>query len=255
MKEKFTKNSLNESTKSIIFKSLWMPNKYNWWVGLIFAIGASFFILGSVLSIWPGMAKFFSLDNREVNFVFFLGSIPFTSAAFLQLFQAAKDEKKVSNKERNTFNIPFIGWYPKSKEWLSAMLQFIGTILFNFSTYDATLPNLDAYKQDVIIWVPDIFGSILFLLSGYIAFYQFVQQYWKWQFSNISWWVVFINLLGCIAFMISALFSFIPLKSTPSNAILISIFFTLLGASFFFWGSLLMWPEIKINNLAKSDYD
>jgi hypothetical protein len=231
----------------VVVKSLWMPKKLNWWIGLVFAIGSSLFMLGSVLSIWPGMAKSFSLDIQEVNTVFFIGSIPFTTAAFLQLFQAAQAEKTAIHQKDKKSIIPLVGWYPHSAGWLSAALQFAGTILFNFSTFDAISPSLDVYRQDLVIWLPDLFGSILFLLSGYLAFIEYVHAYWKWEFSAVSWWVVFTNLLGCIAFMVSALFAFVPMKASSTDAVTISLVFTLAGGWFFFWGSLFMWPETELN--------
>jgi hypothetical protein len=54
---------------------------------------------------------------------------------------------------------------------------------------------------------------------------------------------VFTNLLGCIGFMISAVFA-IALPGTPNiEAVTISVLFTLLGAIGFLAGSLLMLPE------------
>ena len=68
---------------------LWMPQQLNWWIGIIFAVGALLFALASVLSLWPNLAAAWSLDSTAINAIFFAGSIPFTIAAYLQLFQAA----------------------------------------------------------------------------------------------------------------------------------------------------------------------
>src|SRR6516162_2616569 len=70
-----------------------------------------------------------------------------------------------------------------------------------------------------------------------------MRSVWAWKPQSLSWWITFTNLLGCVAFMISAFFAFVPKEAFPFNAALISVFFTLLGAAGFLAGSLLMLPE------------
>lgn len=54
---------------------------------------------------------------------------------------------------------------------------------------------------------------------------------------------MFTNLLGCVGFMIAAMFaSILPAPDTPADTL--SLVFTLLGAIGFFVGSLLMLPEM-----------
>ena len=135
------------------------------------------------------------------------------------------------------------GWRPHDIGWLSCALQFVGTILFNFNTFDAMIPSLTWFQEDLVIWAPNIVGSILFLASGYLAFIETCHAHWAWKPKSISWWVVFTNLLGCVGFMISAIFA-IFLPGPPNiEAVTISILFTLLGAIGFLVGSLLMLPE------------
>jgi hypothetical protein len=88
-------------------------------------------------------------------------------------------------------------------------------------------------------------GSILFLASGYLAFTEVCHAHWAWQPTSLSWWVVFANLLGCVAFMISAVFAFVPPAAPASDVVTISIGFTLLGALGFLIGSLLMLGETE----------
>ena len=122
-------------------------------------------------------------------------------------------------------------------------MQFAGTILFNFNTFDAMIPSLNWFQRDLLIWVPNIDGSVLFLVSGYLAFIETCHAHWAWKPWSISWWVVFANLLGCVGFMISALFAIFLPGTSDSEAISISVMFTLLGAIGFLVGSLLMLPE------------
>jgi hypothetical protein len=62
--------------------------------------------------------------------------------------------------------------------------------------------------------------------------------------KRISWWVVFINLLGCIAFIISAMLAAIQGERTSELYVSLSLIFLLLGAICFLAGSLLMLPEM-----------
>ncbi len=234
-----------ERIGSVLLGCLWMPRQLNWWIGTIFALGSLLFALASVLSLSPALALAVSLDSTEINAMFFAGSIPFTMAAYLQLHQATKVSGLFSATHpavlaRKRVLTPFMRMHDVG--WLSCALQFVGTVLFNFNTFDAMIPSLDWFQQDLLIWVPNIVGSILFLASGYLAFLEVCHAHWAWQPGSISWWVVFTNLLGCVGFMISALFE-ISLPAATPEAITISVAFTLLGAIGFLVGSLLMLPE------------
>jgi hypothetical protein len=102
--------------------------------------------------------------------------------------------------------------------------------------------SLTWFEQDLVVWAPDIVGSVLFLASGYLALIETCHARWAWQPSSVSWWVVFVNLLGCMGFMASALFAFVT--SVPrGDAVTISLLFTLIGAIGFLAGSLLMMVE------------
>lgn len=122
-------------------------------------------------------------------------------------------------------------------------MQFAGTLLFNVSTFDAMVPGLNWFRQDLAIWAPDLFGSILFLASGYLAFIETCHTHWAWRPTSLSWWVALTSLLGCVAFMISALFAFVPSHAPSDAALTIALACTLVSALAFLIGSLLMLPE------------
>lgn len=227
-----------------LLKCLWMPHQLNWWIGWIFALGASLFLLGSVLSLYPAWAAALGLSSAQVSAIFFLGSIPFTTAAYLQLYQAA-NAGVFSLAGRQRFRKRYwFGWRPNDLGWWSCALQFVGTILFNFNTFDA-LWTVTWWVEDMTVWTPNVLGSILFLVSGYFAFAEQCHAYWKWDWKSLSWLVVFTNLLGCIAFMISAGFA-IGLPRVPDFMSTASLVATGLGAIGFLSGSLLMLPETVI---------
>lgn len=226
--------------------TLWQPKELNWWIGLIFMLGASCFAIASIFCLVPSLTESLELSETMVNAIFFIGSIPFTTAAYLQLYQAAN--APVFGASGNApVRRALIGWRPHDIGWVSCVLQFIGTVLFNFNTFDALLPGLSWAEEEVLIWVPNVVGSILFLSSGYLAFIETCHKYWAFHPKEVSWWVTSANLVGCIAFMISACFAFVPkVPASTDTALIISIAFTLIGAIGFFVGSFLMWPEMTL---------
>src|SRR6516164_1161011 len=78
----------------LIRRGVWMPKDLNWWIGVIFAFGSALFAAGSVQAIGASLGRLQSPDpnliqSLDPNLIFFASSIPFTAAAYLQLFQAA----------------------------------------------------------------------------------------------------------------------------------------------------------------------
>lgn len=232
-----------ELAVELLWRSLWQPRQLNWWIGTLFACGSLLFMLGGIFSLAPGLAVRWGLDAGSVNAVYFAGSIPFTTAAYLQLYQAANVHRHGDHDSKTTAGAVYFGWQPGDIGWLSCALQFAGTLLFNLNTFDAMLPDLDWLQQDLAIWAPDMAGSALFLISGYLAFFEYCHSWWDWQPRNLSWWITSINLLGCVAFMISAVLAFVPASTSIAIIVASSTFFTALGAAAFLTGALLMLPE------------
>jgi hypothetical protein len=232
------------SDEIALLRCLWMPRELNWWIGTVFALGSLLFLIGSWLFLDPALARHVSMDSSAMNGVFFLGSIPFTTAAYLQLFQAANaDPPPPYPGRKGKKRIRWFGWEPRQIGWLSCALQFPGTILFNINTFDALNPHLGWLGQDVEIWIPNLLGSILFLASGYLAFIETCHSRWAWNPGSLSWWVTFSNLVGCIGFMVAALTSLVLPAGAGPVFPTTSLIFTLIGALGFLIGSLLMLPE------------
>ncbi|MFD1199062.1 hypothetical protein ACFQ3K_12165 [Brucella gallinifaecis] len=223
----------------------WQTQSYNANIGISFAVGAFIFALGSIFMFcalrWPQLTNL-------TNLIFFAGSIPFTIAAGLQHLQSAnaldfKASSPQSGEGRHRLSL--IGWHPRSAGWLSSFTQFIGTIAFNISTFNSIaapgLPKLDVLE----IWAPNFEGSVLFLISGYLAFVEVGNKHWSWHPKSLSWQIVFINLLGCIAFMIAAVTPTSPNRNDALWLISYSNTHTLIGAIYFFIGALLLVKESR----------
>ncbi|MFC4625925.1 hypothetical protein ACFO1V_12025 [Daeguia caeni] len=222
----------------------WQQQTYNGYIGIAFAVGSFLFGMGSVLQYlalgWQGLGNI-------ANLTFFAGSIPFTIAASLQHFQSANmpDFRSLAGKKQDNKPFAFIGWHPRSAGWMSTFTQWIGTIAFNISTFSAIKAPDNKLLDTLEVWAPNLEGSILFLVSGYLAYIEAGNYYFSWKPKDLSWQVVFVNLLGCIAFMISAVAPTSMNTHDPVSAAFYSNTYTLLGAVCFFISALLLVKESK----------
>ncbi|QIB35557.1 hypothetical protein [Ancylobacter pratisalsi] len=224
--------------------AFWQTQIYNWYVGLIFAAGSFLFMLGSALSLIPGGA---GVPLHVINSIFFAGSVPFTTAAYMQHLQAANASAfaldPASHMPRN--RPALLGWHPHSPGWLSTFTQFVGTLAFNINTYDTIHAPSRWYMQDIAIWLPDMVGSILFLVSAYLAFIEAGHGYWSWNPRRLDWQIVFINLLGCIAFMTAAVLAYVPRGPEAAWIMNVSTAHLFVGALCFFVGAVLSMRESR----------
>lgn len=194
---------------------MWRTAGYNLLTGGLFAAGSLLFMVGAVLSLlpagWPGAPS-----TLAINLTFFAGSVPFTTAGYLQHFQAANaPEFTPAGAEPHRHPVSLIGWHPRSPGWISTFAQFIGTIGFNFNTFDAIHAPAGWFSQDLVIWIPGMVGSVLFLISSYLAFIETCHAYWAWRPKELDWWIVFANLLGCIFFMTASTLAYVPMEAEP----------------------------------------
>jgi len=219
----------------------WQKPGYNAGTASFFAVGSVLFMLGAALSLIPN-----PLSVTQIAIVFFAGSIPFTVGGFLQNFQAANASDFLASGEECPIGRPrLVGWRPRSLGWLSTVAQFVGTVAFNFNTFDAIHPISGWYDQDVTIWVPGMIGSVLFLVSGYLAFMETSHGFWSWRPASLDWWIVTVNLLGCIFFMTAAITAFIPDGSAPDWLDIVANSHLWLGGACFFIAALLTIVESR----------
>ena len=216
---------------------VWAPHKLNWWIAVLFMIGASCFILGSVLFL-AGFENY-----SLISLIFFIGSIFFTSAGYSQYNQSINAETTVGVSPQ-THKRKWLAWQPDRIDFWVTFSQLFGTIMFNFNTFDAFL-GLGWFGQDLLIWVPDMLGSLFFQISGTLAVFEICHRGCRWQRRSISWWITMINFTGCVAFSISAVLAFVRPDPLFQNLAIYATIFTLVGAVCFFVGAYLMWPEMS----------
>ena len=182
------------------------------WMALFFALGSTGFLIGPS----PGYAQLVGAGADALTF--FIGSILFTAGGALQTF--------IAFPERHS---PHDG----PAAWWAATIQSAGTLFFNVTTYQALHTSLSDARYDRLVWRPDAFGSICFLVSGAIAYRASARRGWLPARGRAGWWEPSINLLGCIFFGISAVAGYL----VPSTGSLINLaaanWNTALGAACF----------------------
>jgi len=214
----------------------WRPQQRNWWMAALFVIGALCFTIGGIASQWAATPR------AWIGVDFFVGSLFFTSAAYLQFSEAVNVERGLGPRTHGVRWRP-VSWEPKRIDWLSALVQLIGTVLFNISTFAALNHALTAHQSNVRVWAPDAFGSIAFLISSELAFAEVCHRWIGFRNRTLAWKIVALNLLGSIAFGASAIASLLePASGEPISARIANAG-TSVGGLCFLIGALLLMPE------------
>lgn len=200
------------------------------WIAWLFIIGSSLFALGAV----PLYAEAVGLSLCGVTF--FVGSLFFTVAAFLQ-YREAVDALPAAGATRHR---SLWVWAPRDLVWLAGAMQLAGTLWFNWSTANALLVNLSAAEAEQRVWRPDALGSIAFLASSAAALRYAGRSTIAGRPRPRIWKIGVINLAGSVAFGVSAAAAFvIPSSGDVWNAELSNLG-TLVGALCFLTGAVLM---------------
>jgi hypothetical protein len=224
------------------------PARLNSTIAWLFMLGASCFALGTI----PAYVR--AVGANADAMTFFVGSIFFTSASYCQLLQAQSPGMTGVDERRQHTRIqaqPW-AWRPRDKNWLAAATQFPGTLFFNISTLAATVHNISAAEADKHVWRPDVFGSVLFLVASAYAISALGVGFWGLRLRALPWWIAWLNMSGSVAFMASAIASFV----LPSTDTLLDLPLanagTFLGAVCFLIGAALMLPAWRASVRSRS---
>ena len=157
-------------------------------MALCFALGSACFLVGP----FPGYAQLVGETADAVTF--FVGSILFTAGGALQSWLAWPGRHAPGGGRA---------------AWWAAVIQSAGTLFFNVTTYQAMHTAITSSEYDKLVWRPDAFGSICFLISGAIAYRASPRRGWLPVRMDRGWWQPGINLLGCVFFGISAVAGYV----------------------------------------------
>jgi hypothetical protein len=211
----------------------WAPRDRGWWIAVLFAIGSLIFALGAV----PGYASVAGARWDAVTF--FIGSLFFTAAGFLTYREAVDAGPPAQNPAHRRFFV----FQPGRIDWWATAVQLAGTLFFNVSTGNAVRADLSAQAAHQHVWRPDAVGSVCFLVASALAWFEVCHGWAAWRPRSWSWWITLANLIGSVAFGISAVAGYI----NPDTGQLLnaerSNLGTFIGAVCFLAGALLLLPE------------
>ncbi len=211
----------------------WAPRARGWWIAVLFAVGSLLFALGAV----PAYAS--AVGARWDAVTFFIGSLFFTSAAFLTYREAVDAAPQRPGRPRRRFFV----FQPRRIDWWATAVQLAGTVYFNISTGNAVRADLTAKAANQHVWRPDAVGSICFLVASGLAWFEVCHGWAGWRPRDWSWWITLVNLIGSVAFGVSAVSGYInPATGQLLNAERSNLG-TLIGAVCFLAGALLLLPE------------
>ena len=224
----------------------WAPHRLAWWIAVLFIIGSACFAPGGFASNWPRYLPPVFNDSGVNNTVFFVGSLFFTSAAWLQLLEAINGDVTDIGTSAGTpgRSWRWFAWKPHNAGYSASLVQFTGTVLFNFNTADAMIAGPGWVGGDLLIWTPDVIGSVCFLIASYLTLIEVSHRFWSVQPRLVGWWIAVLNLLGSVAFMLAAVHAVFLPSSGEMQWAWGANFYTLLGAAGFFSASYLMIPEL-----------
>ena len=189
-------------------------------IGVLFAIGSFCFVIGP----FPGYVQ--HVGSSADGITFFVGSIFFTSAALLQFLTTR-----------------LVGG--GKADWWAGGIQFAGTLFFNISTWEAMQKALDTAATDRLVWRPDVYGSICFLVSSWIAYGAANGGYGRRIKRDTPATIALVNLIGSIAFGVSAVAAYVIPSTGDVLALGASNFTTSLGAVCFLAGAILLLPAVS----------
>jgi len=212
----------------------WAPRRASWWIGVLFALGSACFLVGP----FPGFVEL--VGSAADGMVFFVGSIFFTSAAALQWLETINaDPGPAASRER----LRLLAFEPHRIDWWSSGVQLVGTVFFNVNTFRALQEGLDANAYDRLVWAPDAIGSACFLVSGYLAYVEVCGGFLWTRHRTLEWRIAAVNLLGCVAFGISAVAAYwVPSEGSVLDLAAANVF-TAFGGLCFLVGAVLLLPE------------
>lgn len=198
-----------------------------------FILGGSLFALG---------AAFAQLDVgtlATVNITYLVGGGFFSLGGYASILLAVN---VVGRDDRGrTPEAPLRWWsyQPRRRDWLSAVVLFVGTLLFAISLVAAFAQGLTPRQSNGWIWLPDILGCVCFLASGHLAMLQVGGGHVEVHIHELGWWVVVVNQIGSVLFFLAGLAAFTrPTTSTALDAGLVN-WGTFAGAACFAVGGAL----------------
>jgi len=168
-----------------------------------FLVGGSLFALGALL------AQADIGGPRLAAGVYLVGGVFFSTGGYASVLLAINAPHRRRDGSWAGDRWRWWGREPTNYDFLAAAVLFSGTLVFAINLVDSLLGDLTAAQEDRLVWSPDVIGCILFLVSGFLAMVDISGSWWRLRGEGLGWWIVFINQVGSVLFMVSAIASFV----------------------------------------------
>ncbi|MCL7491773.1 hypothetical protein M8I34_10025 [Streptomyces sp. MCA2] len=179
-----------------------------------FTFGGTLFVLGAAL------AQFSSMSATGTATIYFVGGVFFTLGGYASLVQAINAPRRESAAASlTTHRFRWWSYEPGRIDWLSTFVLFAGTLVFGINLLDSFLQRLTVQQMNRLVWAPDLVGCLLFLISGQLAVVEVCHGRLCLERRSLGWWIVALNQLGSVLFMVAALAAF----TRPETGSLVSV--------------------------------
>lgn len=201
----------------------------NRFAAVAFLLGGSLFAVGAVLA----QAGTSSLSTVNVTYLvggFFFSLGGYVSILLVDASAGASRSLAVPVRRGRTDPLP--------PGWSSAVVLFMGTLMFAVSLVAAFAVGLTPRQSNGWIWLPDILGCVCFLVSGHLALDDVGEGRVPRRGHSRGWWVAAVNQVGSILFFIAGIAAFT--RPATSRAVDIGLvnWGTFAGAACFALGGL-----------------
>jgi hypothetical protein len=95
-----------------------------------------------------------------------------------------------------------------------------------------------------LVWAPDATGSLAFLISGALGIIAVTAGAGVWLPKSRDWQAQWVNMIGCVAFGVSAIGAFVAMSGTTADEGLANLG-TFVGALCFLAAALLVLPRSR----------
>ena len=170
-------------------------------------VAAVAFVLGgSLFAVGAALAQAGTSSLSTVNVTYLVGGFFFSLGGYVSilLVDAAAGGPRsggaVPVRRRRT--------EPPPVGWSSAVVLFVGTLLFAVSLVAAFAEGLTPRQSNSWIWLPDILGCLCFLVSGHLALNDVGEGRVPRRAHRVGWWVAAANQVGSILFFVAGLAAF-----------------------------------------------
>ena len=161
----------------------------------------SFFLGGSLFAVGAFLAQLGTTSLVTVNVTYLVGGFFFSLGGYVSILLAPGHERA----------------------WRSAVVLFVGTLLFAVSLVAAFAEGLTPRQSNGWIWLPDILGCVCFLVSGHLAMLEVGAGRVRVRPHLLDWWVVAVNQVGSVLFFLAGLAAFTrPATSHELDAALVN---------------------------------